>query len=260
MVYAGCDLGIASAKAAIISDNDILALEILPYKSFPQRAAVEVMDRALARAGLCEERPNGCVATGFGKKAVPYADALIPDMICLHRAIRELNPAIRTVVDVGGHSLTAFNIDDKGSVSATAITDKCAGGTGRFIEVMAKALEMPVDELSRASLVSQNPVRITNQCVVFAESEVISCVNDGYDRLDIFAGIAWSVAAKIAGLVRRVSVDEEVAMTGGVAKNSIVVRDLEEELGLRLASLAGVDPQVVGALGAALLAQETQHP
>ncbi len=252
-------MGILSAKVAIIENNDILAFEILPYKNLPKQAAVDVMDKALARAGLSEEQIDYCLSTGFGKKAVPYADEIIPDVMCLHRAVRELNPGIRTVIDVGGHSFTAFNIDHAGRISPEAITDECAAGKGKFIEVMAKALEMPVDELSQASLASTSPLRITSQCVILAESDVISYVNDGYDPFDIFAGITSTVAAKIVGLVRRISVNEEVAMVGGVAKNSSVVKDFEKDLGLKLADLAGVDPQVIGAFGAALMAKE-DHP
>ncbi|MCK4964225.1 MAG: 2-hydroxyglutaryl-CoA dehydratase [Dehalococcoidia bacterium] len=256
MIYAGCDLGILTAKVAIIENNDILAYGILPYRNHPKRAAVEVMDRALADAGLSQEQIDCCLSTGFGKKAVPYADGVVPDMVCLHRAVRELNPETRTVIDVGGHSFTAFNIDDNGKISESAITDKCAAGTGKFIEVMAKALEMPVEGLSQASLGSNNPIPMTNQCVILAESEVISHINVGYDRFDIFAGVAAAVAAKIVGLVKRISVDEEVAMVGGVANNGIVVRDFERKLGLKLADLGGVDPQILGAFGAALTAKE----
>ena len=256
MICAGCDLGIVSAKMAIIDGDEVLSLEVLPYKHHPRQAAIEVMDRALARAGLSPEQVDSCLSTGFGKKAVPYANAVVPDMICLHRAVRELNPRVRTVVDVGGHSFTAFNIDDNGRVSATAVTDKCAAGTGRFVEVMADALEMTLDDLAGAALSSDNPVRITSQCVILAESEVVSHVNDGHDPVDIFAGVACSVAARIVGLVRRVDVNEEVAMTGGVAGNAVVVRELERRLGVKLAGLGGVDPQVVGALGAALAARD----
>jgi len=249
-------LGILTAKVAVIENNDILAYGILPYRNHPKQAAVEVLNRAVAKAGLSEEQIDCCLSTGFGKKAIPYAYGVVPDMVCLHRAVRELNPTVRTVIDVGGHSFTAFNIDDNGKISESAITDKCAAGTGKFIEVMAKALEMPVEELSRASLSSNNPVAITNQCVILAESEVISHINVGYDRFDIFAGVAAAVASKIVGLVKRINVDEEVAMVGGVAKNGIVVRDFEKKLGLKLANLGGVDPQVLGAFGAALTAKE----
>ncbi|MEE8372139.1 MAG: acyl-CoA dehydratase activase [Dehalococcoidia bacterium] len=256
MIYAGCDLGILSAKAAVIRNGDVLAFEILPYRNLPRQAAVEVMDKALAAAGVTREDVEYCLATGFGKKAVAHADGAVPHIMCLQRAVLGLNPGVRTVIDVGGHSFTAFNIGDNGKITESSITDMCAAGTGKYLEVMASALEMPVEELSQASLKSKNPLPVTSQCVILAESDLITYVNDGHDELDIFAGIASSVAAKIVGLVKRISVNEEIAMTGGVAKNGIVARELERGLGLKLANLGGVDPQVLGAYGAALLARE----
>jgi len=256
LIVAGCDLGIVSAKAAVIQNGQMLAFEILPYKGHPKQAAIEAMDRAFAKAGLSAEKIEYCVATGFGRNAVPCADEVVGDLVCLHRAIREVNTAVRTVIDVGGHSFRAFNIDDNGRVSETAVTDKCAAGTGRFIEIMANALEIPVEELGRVSSGSESPAPITNQCVVLAESEVISLINDGYDRFDIFAGVAASVAARITGLVRRIDVNEEVAFVGGVAKNALVVNELERRLRVKFASLSGLDPQMVGAFGAALLARD----
>jgi predicted CoA-substrate-specific enzyme activase len=255
-LYAGCDLGIISAKAAVIDKSGILSSEVLPYKGHPGQAAVEVMDNALVKAGVSREQIEYCVATGFGKKAVPYADEAVGDLICIHRAIREINPCVRTVIDVGGHSFTAFNIDDEGWVSETAITDKCAAGTGRFVEIMADALEIPVEELGSASFSSVKPAPITNQCVILAESEVISLINDGYDKFDIFAGVAASVTARIVGLVKRVDVNREVAFIGGVARNAVVVKNLQRKLRLKFADLAGIDPRVVGALGAALVAKD----
>jgi predicted CoA-substrate-specific enzyme activase len=255
LIYAGCDLGMISAKVAIIQNSDILASEILPYESHPKQAAEEVMDKALAKVGLSREQINRCISTGFGKDAVSYANGTIPPLVCVHRAIRKLNPNIRTVMEVGGTSFRAFNTDDNGKVVELAVTDTCAVGTGMFLDVIANALEEPVEELSRAALSSDNPIPISNTCVIFAESEVISSVNAGRDRLDIFAGVASGVAAKIVSQLTRIDVIEEVAMIGGVAKNSIVVRELEEKWGLRFANL-GVDPQVIGAWGAALIAKD----
>ncbi|MCJ7521115.1 MAG: acyl-CoA dehydratase activase [Dehalococcoidia bacterium] len=232
----------------------MLAFEIFPYRSHPREAAIEVMDRALAKAGLSREHIDRCYSTGYGKAAVTFADEVVGDMLCLHRAVRELNPGVRTVIDIGGTSFTAFNIDSAGKVSETAVIDKCTAGTGKFVEIMAKALEIPVEELSRGSFASDNPVLLTNQCVILAESEVISFINDGCDRYDIFAGVASAVASRIIGLVKRIDVNEEVAFIGGVAKNPIVVRELERKLRLKFAGLAGVDPQVIGAFGAALIA------
>jgi predicted CoA-substrate-specific enzyme activase len=255
LIYAGCDLGTISAKAVIIENGNILAVTVLPYKSLPRQAAMEVMDNAMAMAGITKDRVSYCLSTGFGKKAVPFADGDIPDLICLNRAVKELNPEIHTVIDAGGQSIKAFNINSIGKVSSSAANEKCASGTGKFMEVMALALEMPVETLSHAALASTNPLPITSQCGVFAESEVITHVNEGEDRLDIFSGISLSVAGKVAGTVRRVSLEDAVALVGGLAKNEIVVRDIQSELNISFAQY-DMDPQAVAAFGAALMAKE----
>jgi predicted CoA-substrate-specific enzyme activase len=256
LLYAGCDLGVVTAKVAIIEDGRILAFETLLYKGFPGQAAIQAKEKALAGAGLSQSRIDYCLATGLGGKAVPYADDVIADIFCVHRAVRQLNPRARTVIDVGGHSFTAFNITEGGHIGESAVTDKCAAGIGMIMDVMANVLETPLDELIQASSGCNHPVYINNQCPIFVESEVISLLNDGRDGLDIFAGVASAVADKIAGLVRRVDVEPEVVMVGGVARNSLVVRNLEKKLGLKLADPGGVNPQVIGAYGAALLAEE----
>jgi (R)-2-hydroxyacyl-CoA dehydratese activating ATPase len=255
LIYAGCDLGTISAKAVIIEDSKILSVHVLPYKSLPRQAAVKVMENAMTDAGLTKERIYCCLSTGFGKKAVPFADGDVPELICLNRAVRELSPETHTVIDAGGQSIKAFNINNMGKVTASTSNEKCASGTGKFMEVMAQALEMPIEELSREALASTNPLPITSQCGVFAESEVITHVNEGKDRLDIFAGIALSVAGKVSGTVRRISLDDAVALVGGMAKNKIVVRDIQKELNITFTGY-DLDPQAVAAYGAALMARE----
>ena len=254
-MYAGCDLGAVTARVVIIEEDAIVASEAMPYKKLPVQAAVEALERALSKADLSRDRIDYCVATGFGKKAVPYANADSAEIVCLNRAFRLLNPKVRTVIDAGGQSMRAINFSQNGKVLDSTVNEKCAAGTGRFIEVMAKALELRLEEVSALALEARNPVAITSQCGVFAESEVITYVNAGRDRADIVAGIARSVAAKMASLVRRISLEEEVAMVGGVALNSGVRKYVEEELGVKLAHLEE-DPRVYGALGAALVARE----
>jgi len=256
LIYAGCDLGISSAKVVITENRTILACEIVPYKNFPLKATATAMEGALRKAGLPEDRIVSCMATGFGQKIVPFANQTAPDPTCLLRALRELNPQVRTVIDVGGHTLMASNIDRNWKLVGPAIIENCVAGTGLFIEVMAKALEFPMEELAIGSLASENPIQMTNTCVVFAESEVISRINEGYSRFDVFAGIALSTAAKIASMAKRVDILPKVAMTGGVAKNAVVTREVERQFGLKLADLRGIDPQIVAAFGAALLAEE----
>jgi len=245
-----------SAKAAIIDDNGLLAFEILPYTGFPQEAAAAVMGKALARSGVAPTKVTCFLSTGFGGKAVPRSDGVVPDTVCLQRAVKKLNPRVKTLVNVGGHSFTVFHIDDTGGLGESAITDMCTAGMGMFLEAISAALEVPLGDMAgEASLSGRTPF-IDNQCPVFAESEAISLINEGYDRYDVFAGVTSAVANKIAGLVRRLGVVEEVAMVGGVAKNRPVMAILEKNLGLRFADLGGVDPQVVAAYGAALLARE----
>ncbi len=256
MLYGGCDLGVVSAKAAIIDDNGPLAFEILPYSSFPREAANAVMEKALSRAGFAGGKMDRCVSTGFGGKAVPHSDGVAPDTVCLQRALKRLNPNVRTVINVGGHSFMAFYIDATAGVGETAITDFCTAGMGMLLEAISAALEVPQDELMRESGSPRRPLSIDIQCPVFAESEAISLINEGYDRRDVFAGVVSAVANKIAGQIRRLGVIQEVAMVGGVRKNLPVVASVEKNLNLRFADLGGMDPQVIAAYGAALLARE----
>lgn len=214
------------------------------------------MEAALAAAGLSLESIESCLATGMGARAVGCAGGIVAEIICLHRALRQLNPKARTVIDVGGHSFMAFNITEDGEIKESAVTDRCAAGTGMLLDAMARVLEMPLDELNAAAAASNHPVYINNQCPIFVESEVISLINDGHDSLDLFAGVAASLAGKIAGLVGRVDLIPEVVMVGGVTRNRLVMNNLERKLGLGLTRLDGVDPQTVAAYGAALLAEE----
>lgn len=254
-MYAGCDLGAVTARVVIIEDAAIVSSETMPYKKLPVQAAVEALERALSKADLSKGQIDYCVATGFGKKAVPYADADSAEIVCLNRAFRLLNTNVRTVIDAGGQSMRAINFNRNGKVIDSTVNEKCAAGTGRFIEVIARALELPLEEAGALSFESKDPVAITSQCGVFAESEVITYVNEGRDRADIVAGIARSVAAKVSSLVRRISLEREVAMVGGVALNAGVKQYVEEELDVSLVDLEA-DPQLYGALGAALVAKE----
>jgi predicted CoA-substrate-specific enzyme activase len=259
LAYAGCDLGIATAKVVIVENRKVVAAEVLPYTSLPRQAANDVMQRALGKAGIPREKIDCCLSTGFGKEAVPYADGIIPETVSVLGAVRELNPKIKTVIDVGASSFNAFSIDHTGWMSETSIQNKCAEGNGLFIDLMTKALRMPLDELTRGALDSRNPVRITSQCAILAESDVVSHLNEGYNAYDVFAGVACSISSRIAALVRQVGVVEEVLMIGGVARNTIVVRELEKELGIELADPV-VGHRAFAAFGAALAAEDQVVP
>ena len=259
MIYAGCDLGISSAKVVLTENKTILANKVVHYKSFPDKAIKAAIEGALIKAGRSADEVVSCMATGFGHKIVSFADQFAVNPICLLRGLREVNPETRTVIDVGGHTLMASNIDQNWNLVQPAVIEDCAAGTGFFIEMMAKAMEFPMEDLASGSIASANPIRPTNTCVVLAESEVISRIHEGYNRYDVFAGIALAVAAKIFGIARRIDILPEVAIVGGITKNRVVMNELERRLDLKFAHLNGVDPQIVAAFGAALLAEENHN-
>jgi predicted CoA-substrate-specific enzyme activase len=247
---------VAFAKAAIIDDERLLGFEILPYTGFPQEAAARAMERALERAGVAPGRLDRLLATGFGGRAVPHADGVVPDTVCLQRAVRRLNSGVKTILNVGGHSFSVFHINDDGGLGESAQTDMCTAGMGMLLESVAAALELPLDGADpEAGPIGRVPF-IDNQCPIFAESEAISLVNEGFDRRDVQLGVTSAVANKIAGLARRLGVVKEVAMVGGVAKNRMVAAMVERNLQLRLADIEGFDPQLAAAYGAALMARE----
>ncbi len=256
MLYAGCDLGVATAKVAVIDEESLLAAEVLPYAGFPQEAAAAATEKALARAGVTRGHLQRFLSTGFGGRAVPHSDGALPDTVCLQRALRKADPAVRTVLDVGGHSFTVFHIRADGGLGESAITDMCTAGMGLLLETVAAALELPLDGSGDEERPAGQVPFIDNQCPIFAESEAISLVNEGHDRRDVQAGVIIAVANKIAGLARRLGVVPEVAMVGGVARNRRVMAILQKNLGLSFSGLGGMDPQIVGAYGAALMARE----
>ncbi len=255
MLFAGCDVGAIAAKVVILDEDQILVQGVMPYKMLPRQAATEVMEKALAKTGLTLESLDGCMACGFGRKVAPFATGHVPEVLSLSRGVRWVHPGVSTVIDAGGQKIRAFNIEPDGKVLDTVSNEKCASGTGKFIEVMAKALDLSLDGASQLCFESTDPVLITSQCGVFAESELITHVNNGRKRADIVAGLCRSVATRVASLVRSLRLEQEVAFVGGVAKNAGVAEYTGRELGVPFADL-NFDPQALGALGAALVARE----
>ncbi len=253
MVLAGCDLGISSAKVIIVENGRVIATEINEYKCLPQPAADEAFHRAIVAAGLEPDSVEYCVATGFGKEAVPCADEPAPETACLSRAVQELDIGIRTVIDAGAGSFTAYALNEAGVIVDTTLHDRCAAGTGLYIDLMCRALRMSCEELAAGAKYSEKPVRISSQCAILAESDVISALNEGANPFDIFAGVADSVARKISALARQVRVVEKVLLIGGISHLTIVTRELERRLGVRLVN-PDVDTQAFAAYGAALIA------
>jgi len=252
----GCDVGSATGKAVVMKDGAIASYIIIPSTTRPEVTARIVMDDAIKKAGLSSlEDLQYIVGTGYGRLRVPFANENISEITCHARGAHWLCPTVRTVVDIGGQDCKVMSVSEKGKVLEFVMNDRCAAGTGRFFEAMARVLDCGLEGLSSLSLQSKNPATITSQCSVFAESEVITLVNEGIEIVDIAAGLHNSIASRLSSMVGRVGLVEDVALTGGCAKNEGLVKALEEKLRVSVRRLPE-DPQIVGAIGAALAAIE----
>ncbi len=259
MIFAGCDVGSLSAEAVIMKDGSIVAAEIMRVHPRPEQSASEVMGRALAAASLELTDIDFCVSTGYGRENIPFAGSNVSEISCHGRGAHWLAPSVRTIVDVGGQDCKVIRIDDAGRLVNFVMNDKCAAGTGRFLEFMARLLRVGIDELGPRALESGAPASITNVCSVFAETEVLYAVYEGKPKADIAAGINRAMAERVRALVKRIGIEEQLCLTGGVAKNAGVVRELEGMLEARPTGLP-IDPQLVGALGACLFAGDQLPP
>ena len=249
----GIDIGSLTAKSAIInSEHEILAHTIIPTGANSRKACNASLERTLEEAGLERVDLGLIVSTGYGREAVEFADAQVTEITCHARGAHFFHPQTRAIIDVGGQDSKAIKINEHGKVMKFAMNDKCAAGTGRFLEVMARSLEVTLGEMGPLSLQSQAVVSISSMCTVFAESEVVSLIAEGCEVHDIIRGLHLAIADRILSLLDRVGVNGQVTMTGGVAKNIGVVKALEDKLGLEL--VIPQEPQIAGALGAALIA------
>jgi len=254
MYYAGIDLGSITAKAVIVGDGQIAssAIALSGYNS--AETAGKVLTEALEKARLSRDAVIRLVATGYGRVRVPGADRQVTEITCHARGAYWLRPETRTIIDVGGQDSKGIALNDQGKVVDFVMNDKCAAGTGRFLEVMAHALEEDLDRFGGLGLAAPRRAQISSTCTVFAESEVVSQIAAGVPKAVIVAGIHEAIAARISGMVQRIAVRDQVVMTGGVARNAGVARMLEEKLDCRILVLP--EAQITGALGAALIAQE----
>jgi predicted CoA-substrate-specific enzyme activase len=250
----GIDIGSTSGEVLILDGDDVLAWSIVDTGYNSRRAATQALEQALSRTGLARDQLNPIVATGYGRIAVEFANRQVTEISCYARGINHLYPDVQTVIDIGGQDSKVVAIGPGGRPLDFAMNDKCAAGTGRFLEVMARALQLDLAELGPCALRAGSAAEISSTCTVFAESEVITLVAEGVDREEIVAGICRSIAKRVGNMARRVGVEPPVAFAGGVAKNIGVVRALEEVIGQEL--IVPEEPQIVGALGAALLARD----
>lgn len=252
-MWCGIDIGASTAKMVLL-DDIIVGKAVIPSGFDSVETAENVFEKGLQKAGAQKKDVMYTVATGYGRVMVPMADKTVTEITCHARGASYLDGAVRTVIDIGGQDSKGISLDGTGKVKDFVMNDRCAAGTGRFLEVMARALEVDLEELGGLSAKSQEKVPISSTCTVFAESEVISYKNQGKKKEDIIAGIHEAIASRISAMVNQISVEKKIMVTGGVAFNQGVVRALEAKMGKEIA--IAEDPQIVGALGAALLAKE----
>jgi predicted CoA-substrate-specific enzyme activase len=252
MITSGIDIGSISTKAAVLSDGKLLGTRLIFTGYNAEAAGRTVFEELLKDLGLERSAVRRVISTGYGRNSVKFVDKAVTEITCHGAGAHYLDPVVRSIIDIGGQDSKVIVIDEKGNVKNFAMNDKCAAGTGRFLEVMARALEVDLEVFGNLSLKAGSPSRISSLCTVFAESEVISLISRGEHRENIIAGIHESIAARMAAMTNRVGVVPPVVMTGGVAKNMGVVKALEKKLGMpiRVSEYA----QVNGAIGAAVLA------
>ena len=251
----GLDSGSTSTNAVVMNEaRKIVASVVIRTGAKAGASAERAYREVLERAGITPDQVACTIATGYGRVSIPFADENVTEISCHGRGAHYFNPDVRTILDIGGQDSKAIHVNTAGEVTDFAMNDKCAAGTGRFLEMIARSLEISLDELGPAALESKKRLEIASMCSVFAESEVISLIANNEEKPDIAAGVCRAVAGKAYSLMRRVGLEGAYMMTGGVAQNPGVVRAVEELIGEKL--FICDDPEIVGATGAALLALE----
>jgi predicted CoA-substrate-specific enzyme activase len=252
--YGGCDIGSTTGKGVILDDaGKMVASAIIPSEIDPEATANMVMEKVCAQvSGLKEYRELAfLVGTGYGRNEVPFAHENISEISCHGMGVFSCDPKIKTIVDIGGQDMKTISLNGDGSVREFAMNDKCAAGTGRFYEAMSRIFRMELDDFSELSLKASNLISVTAQCSVFAESEVISLLAKRNPPENIAAGIQSAVAKRCFTLLKRIGMEPLVTVTGGCAKNRGLIKALTKLINTEVSPLP-VDPQIIGALGAAI--------
>lgn len=256
--FGGCDAGSTYTKCVIIDENGKIAAAVTKRSRInPVLSAKDALDEAVSQVdGLnSAEELTYLIGTGYGRNKVPFADENISEISCHAMGVHVTDPSVKAIIDIGGQDVKGIAIDTDGTVLNFAMNDKCAAGTGRFFESMARAFEMSLDEFSNLSLTAKNVIPITAQCAVFAESEVISLVGEGKPMEEIAAGIQLSVAKRCFVMAKKAGAADSVTLTGGCAKNEGLKKAIEKVLKINVVDLP-TGPQLMGALGAAEYARQ----
>ena len=253
MITLGIDIGSTTSKCVLMKDGQEIIASSLRVGGLGTEGPAEALAELWEKAGITADKVDRTIVTGYGRNKYEGADGEVSELTCHALGGRLIFPGLRTLIDIGGQDVKVMHIDN-GAMTNFQMNDKCAAGTGRFLDVMARVLEVKVAQLGELGAQSTRRVEISSTCTVFAESEVISQLANATDKKDIIAGIHRSVAHRVTGLARRIGVQDDVVMTGGVAQNRGIVDALQEELGVKI----NTSPltQYNGALGAALFAAQ----
>jgi len=255
MYFAGVDVGSATTKAIVVDEGGgTTGHSLFPSGANLAAAAQKALNTAIDGAGISRDQISAVISTGYGRENVEGITKTVTEITCHARGVSTANSAARLVIDIGGQDSKAIALGAGGSVQNFAMNDKCAAGTGRFIEVMAGVLGVELSQIGKVALTADAPARISSTCTVFAESEVVSLLAQGESLPRILAGICNSIAERVKSMATRVGIHPEVVMTGGVALNIGVVKSMERVIGLAVS--VPDEPQMTGALGAALIARE----
>jgi len=255
--YAGLDMGSVSIKAVLVSDRRMIASSLIASGGNYKNGATKVMDDILSRAGISFAELSGLVITGLGAESAPFSGRQVSDISCHARGCFELFPTARTLIDIGGQFTKAAKITPQGRIGDFLMSEKCATGSGRFLQVISRILHVPLDEIGPLSLQSEKPVEFSTNCAVFAESETISRIAEGAKPADILAGVHRAMAAKVSMLVKRLKLTPDVVLSGGGGEDEGLVQAIA--LALKTNILVPDHPRLTAAFGAACLAQE-DHP
>lgn len=252
--FIGIDIGSVTTKGVIAKDGMLECHHLIPSGFDYRAAAQQLKQELLAKAEMSQEDIAGIVATGCGASSVDFASRQVSEIVCCARGMEAIFPAVRTIISVGGQASQVIRMGASGRLADFAVSERCAAGSARFLQVMANVLRINIEEIGPLSLKSSNPVTFSTGCAVFGETEAITRIAEGFSKEDILAGVHQSLTNKIASLVSGIGLEEKCALCGGGGLDVGLIKSLEEKLGLQL--LVPSHPRVVTALGAAVLAQE----
>ena len=255
MIAAGVDIGSLTGKAVIMIDDSIASWSLLPTGYDSAETANQAINDALKKVNLTFNKIDYTVSTGYGRVVVPFAQKNMTEISCHARGAIWLDSGVRTILDMGGQDCKAIRCDPSGNIANFIMNDKCAAGVGRYLEIIAQVIDIPLEKIGEASLDFEgSPLAISSMCTVFARSEILRALRQGAKKNNVLSGAHDALVNKALGLLNKLGIEKELMISGGIAKNIGVVKRIEQNVGF--AVKISFEPQIVGAIGAALFARQ----